>query len=556
MPRRPTRSRLARVLRVRRRRLTRAAIALLVDWHHWLPSWGTSVLVHGVALLILALLYLGSSAGGTRTATIDGRLDPIRPDPLGEELTSIVPAERAGDPWTKGGEEFPSFSFLRPDPGMTTSSRPAQPAAAKLAPVIATPRVSLPRGTRLSDAVQGLAHVEDMTAPFSGRDPEMKAKLVRREGGSVASEKAVALGLEWLARHQRADGAWTLDCHAQCSDPPCPVDSIRSTFSDTAATGLGLLPMLGAGYIHTKPSRYSDNIRRGLDYLVAHQSPEGELFLDGGFNYRFYSHAIATMALCEAYGISKDPKLQLPAQRGISFIAKNQNLDDGGWRYFPGQAGDTSVIGWQIFALRSARLAGLDVPKRTLQGCRGYLDLASADPLKTTYSYQPGRPPDPVMTAEALLCRQYLGWSSDHSALRRGAGGVARDLATSPQRNIYYWYYATQLLHNLGGKEWVSWNKQVRDGLVGMQFVGDGCDRGSWSPISPQPDVWGSRVGRHYTTALSLLTLEVYYRWLPLYRPTDAAPADPKDVKAAQDRQRAQAEPGPRPAAKKPRGGR
>ncbi len=143
----------------------------------------------------------------------------------------------------------------------------------------------------------------------------------------------MARGLEWLARHQRADGAWTLDCHEQCPlNPPCPMDSIRPAVSDTAATGLGLLPMLGAGYIHTKPSRYSDNIQRGLEYLTANQSGEGEIYLGGGFNYRFYSHAIAAMALCEAYGLSKDPKLQLPAQRAINFIAKNQNLDDGGWR--------------------------------------------------------------------------------------------------------------------------------------------------------------------------------------------------------------------------------
>ncbi len=555
MARRPTRSRSARVFRVRRRRLVRRAIALLVLWHHWLPSWGTSVLVHAVALLILALLYLGSSTSSDRRpATIDGTLGPLRPDPLAEELTTIVPAERAGDPWTKGGEEFPSFSFLKPDPGMTTPSRPVQPMAEKFAAVIATPRVSLPRGTRLSDTVQGLMHVEDMTAPFSGRDPDTKAKLVRREGGSIGSEKAVAIGLEWLARHQRADGAWSLDCHAQCGDPPCPVDSVRPAFSDSAATGLGLLPMLGAGYIHTKPSRYSENVKRGLDYLVAHQTLEGELFLEGGFNYRFYSHAIATMALCEAYGISKDPKLQLPAQRGINFIAKNQNFDDGGWRYFPGQAGDTSVIGWQIFALRSAKLAGLEVAPRTIAGCRGYLDLASADPKKTTYGYQPGRNPDFVMTAEALLCRQYLGWTSDNASLRQGAGGVYRDLSSSNERNIYYWYYATQLLHNLGGKEWVDWNKQVRDGLVGMQMTGDGCDHGSWSPIEPQPDVWGSRVGRHYTTALSLLTLEVYYRWLPLYRPPEA-PTDPKDVKAAQDRARAAAD-RPQAPAKAARKGR
>jgi hypothetical protein len=549
MARRQTRSRLARKLRVRRRRAARGAVALLVAWHHWLPSWGTSVLVHAVLLLVLAVLYLGSGARRSTDGTFDSTLGagPDRPDPLGESVTTIVPADRAGDPWTKGGEEFPSFSFAASKPDVATSTRPAQPSAVKFAPNIAVPRINLPRGTRLSDTVQGLVHVEDMTAPFSGRDPDTKAKLVRREGGSVASEQAVARGLEWLARHQRADGAWTLDCHEQCPlDPPCPIDSIRPAVSDTAATGLGLLPMLGAGYIHTKPSRYSDNIKRGLEYLAANQSGEGEIYLGGGVNYRFYSHAIAAMALCEAYGLSKDPKLQVPAQRAINFIVKTQNLDDGGWRYFPGQPGDTSVIGWQIFALRSGKLAGLVVPNRTIAGCRSYLDLAAVDPKKTLYAYLPGRPELMTMTAEALLCRQYLGWTSDNVSLRRGAGTVYLDLTMSNSRNIYYWYYATQLLHNLGGKEWVSWNKHVRDGLVGMQVTSGGCDVGSWSPIHPQPDVWGQRVGRHYVTALSLLTLEVYYRWLPLYRPAGVA-VDPKDAKAAQDRAQADR---PEPAAK------
>ena len=160
------------------------------------------------------------------------------------------------------------------------------------------------------------------------------------------------LGLEWIARHQRPDGAWSLDYHGQCTDQGCPFES--PMLSDTAATGLGLLPLLGAGHIHTKECRYQDNIRRGLEYLMKNQSPEGELFLGGDRNTKYYSHAIAAMALCEAYGLSKDPRLKIPAQRALNFIAKNQNLDDGGWRYYPGQAGDTSVFGWQMFAAFAA----------------------------------------------------------------------------------------------------------------------------------------------------------------------------------------------------------
>jgi hypothetical protein len=126
------------------------------------------------------------------------------------------------------------------------------------------------------------------------------------------------------------------------------------------------------------------------------------------------------------------------------------------------------------------------------------------------------------MTAEALLCRQYLGWPRDLPALVNGVNGVWTELQASEARNIYYWYYATQLLHNMQNKAWKQWNPRVRDALVRMQVQSKGCDHGSWSPFEPVPDVWGARAGgRLFTTSLSILTLEVYYRFLPLYRNND-----------------------------------
>jgi hypothetical protein len=246
-----------------------------------------------------------------------------------------------------------------------------------------------------------------------------------------------------------------------------------------------------------------------------------------------YSHAIAAMVLCEAYGISGDPELRKPAQAALNFIVSAQNSDDGGWRYFPAQPGDTSVFGWQMFALRSARLAGLSVPRNVTKGCRVYLDLAAADDRKTMYAYRPGRGASPVMTAEALLTRQYLGWPRAFPALVKGAGHVAADLEQSTERNIYYWYYATQLLHNMQNKDWPKWNVRVRDGLIAMQIGGTGCDRGSWDPFQPQPDQWGRAAGRLFLTSLSLLTLEVYYRYLPLYQPSDADAPHPDSPPAA-----------------------
>ena len=77
--------------------------------------------------------------------------------------------------------------------------------------------------------------------------------------------------------------------------------------SDTGATGLALLPMLGAGYIHTVKSKYQDTVRRGIFWLVDHQQPDGNLFIGPAGMAFMYSHAIATMALCEAYGLSPGP---------------------------------------------------------------------------------------------------------------------------------------------------------------------------------------------------------------------------------------------------------
>jgi hypothetical protein len=513
------------------------------DWLHEVPSWGTSLLLHGLVLLMLGL-YIYARSGRASDEDRPGHFAAQ----LREDLTSLVDSDHAGDPFTTiQTDDPPSLSIEPAGPDVDTISQPAIPALSHFAPELAGPDLAPDRpeaqaiatkaARRLgtSGAVRGLAtvltrlHTEDMTAPFSGRDPATRAKLVRREGGTVRSEKAVEEGLGWISRHQRPDGGWSLNFHPQCQGQGCPPEA--SLESDTAATGLALLPLLGAGHIHTAKSRYQSHVRLGLGWLVNHQQENGDLFTGGGFTAHLYSHAIATMALCEAYGLSKDPALKAPAQRAINFIAQAQSEETGGWRYQPGQAGDTSVFGWQMFALRSARLAGLSVPRRVLRGCRDYLDSAASDTKKITYAYMPGRPATAVMTAEALLARQYLGWPRDFPPLVKGAGRIAVDLEESKERNIYYWYYATQLLHNMQNQDWKRWNVRVRDGLVAMQVSGDGCDRGSWDPNFPQPDRWAagsgnrpSSAGRLFLTSLSVLTLEVYYRYLPLYRPTDGDP--------------------------------
>ncbi len=525
-----SRPRVLRIARVRFRRLMRTLDFDTPEWLRWLTPWGTSLALHALLLMFLAVLVnvIGHDSKGEFPKIIGQ---------LSDDITSLNPSDHSGDPFTTlTNAEPPSLSLETTPPPLAEIRVPKLPDSFTIGPAVNTMArepvgLTLPKESnqpakgpsRLTASNKGMtegAGVFDaripLMAPFSGRSAEGRAKMVRREGGTVESEKAVELGLDWIARHQRPDGAWSLDTNPFCKGVPCP--DTPATESDTAATGLALLPLLGAGHTHTQPGRYQKTIERGLFWLVKMQKSTGEIYTGGGIHTLYYSHAIAAMALCEAYGLTKDKRLRDPAQRAIFYINRSQNRADGGWRYVFNQAGDTSVFGWQIFAMRSAHLAGLEVNKAVLRRSREFLDRVVADPSRASYSYLPGWAVSPSMTAEALVCRQLMGWPRDHPAMLAGTAAIASHLVQSEERNIYYWYYATQLLHNMRGKEWEQWNTRVREGLIRLQSSGEGCDRGSWDPNTPQVDMWGSKGGRLCTTSLSLLTLEVYYRYLPLYR--------------------------------------
>jgi hypothetical protein len=498
------------------------------------PSWGVSVLLHSFLLLLLALIIQIQRHKDTGHEIQGGIVDTQ----LGE-LTSLVEANRAGDPFTKNDSDDPPSMGLEPaDSDIKLVGQPQIASLTQFAPAMASPIMpTKPNGGALSlsnirgkgPSLDGMIRLpgfaESISAPFSGRDGMTKAKLLQREGGTAKSEQSVDEGLSWIVRHQRADGSWSLNYRDQCQGDPCPFQPSRID-SDTAATGLALLPLLGAGQIHTVKCRHQEAVRRGLEWLTAHQSAEGDLFIGPPSIAYLYSHAIGTMALCEAYGLSRDPTLRPAAQRAIEFICNSQDPISGGWRYAPGQSGDTSVFGWCIFALRSAHLAGIKIPPNVLKSCSRYLDQAATDKSRVTYLYQPGRPRggnflDPVMTTEALLSRQLLGWPRDYPALIKGVGMISAHLQESGDRNIYYWYYATQLLHNMKGPKWERWNLKIREGLIGMQVKDGTCAQGSWDPFEPAVDLWSRHAGRLYLTSLSILTLEIYYRYLPIYRSFD-----------------------------------
>jgi hypothetical protein len=346
----------------------------------------------------------------------------------------------------------------------------------------------------------------------------------------------VARGLEWLALHQSNGGNWSMEgfhLHAMDRIGPnarhfvCSCTGVGQK-NDVAATAFGVLPFLAAGITHkgnptAKQSRdYTKNVEGGLKFLMLKQD-KGNGQLGAGM----YEHGLASIALCEAYGLTSDPGLKVAAQKAINFIVYAQH-SAGGWRYGPRQAGDTSVTGWQVMALKSGQMAGLSVPKSAIDGASKYLD-AVMDRNDYGYGYtSPGS--SPTMTAVGLLCREYLGWNPRKLELIRGVDYLKKNDQSSPN-NMYFSYYAMQVMHHMGGDYWKAWNEKMRDALIKAQDQGNdpkrAHQRGSWDP---KGDQFGSAWGRVGQTALSTLTLEVYYRHLPLYR-RDLGTIKPEDAK-------------------------
>jgi hypothetical protein len=331
-----------------------------------------------------------------------------------------------------------------------------------------------------------------------GGSGSTRERLLKSGGGTRESEAAVAKGLDWLRRNQAPDGSWRLDGNFQD----------RGTPNDIAGTALGLLPLLGAGKTHKgKGDPFDKPVERALVFLIRKQDRRSG-YLGGGM----YAHGLATIALCEAYGMTQDPYLRRPAQLAVNYIMRVQH-QGGGWRYSPGQAGDTSVTGWQVMALKSAQMAALDVQDLVLRKAQRYLD-SCCDTANEGYGYV-GAGSTPTMSAVGLLCRQYLqAWGPQNLRLIKGIDNNLKPYPPATMKNIYYYYYATQVMHHFGGAAWKQWNEKMRDSLVKSQDQSAGPNQGSWSSAG---DPHGAAGGRLMVTSLALLTLEVYYRHLPLY---------------------------------------
>lgn len=477
------------------------------SWLHRLlkdmPAWLVSLVVHVILLTILGLMTQPPSDGPY--ITLSTRVSRIVQE--GGDTRIVMPDDRAA--YDLGVPDSLNLN----DPAIRRAVAQADQDARQLR-VIPPDSISLPD---LAQVKTRIASVDDSRRMLAARDPRVRVDMVKQEGGTTLTEAAVARGLLWLARHQQQDGAWSLDQFHRVQG--CSCGGRGSIRSDMAATSLALLPFLGAGQTHLT-GIYRQEVAKGLRRLIQGQEADGDLRGGSGQYPGMYAQGQGAIVLCEAFLMTGDEELRGPAQRAIDFIVSAQ-YPDGGWRYYPKDAtrhhqGDTSVVGWQLMALQSALAAGLSVPAATLENADHFLDTVQQHD-GARYAYLPREQPTPPMTAEALLCRIYLGWKQEHPSLRAGTEWLCRSEPPSFDRpNIYYWYYATQTLHHVGGPVWHDWNLQLRDVLVATQET-RGHEAGSWAPTGPLT----AQGGRIYMTSLAICCLEVYYRHLPIFRQID-----------------------------------
>lgn len=542
-----------------------------------------------------------ASRGGEQTdtslpgAVVQGPLPPVRPLPANpaDQNGAAGNAPPADAPLSKpdlvsGGEPTPAAGNPPSDPtAVAGTPAPAVGAGAGGTGGASDPSGAPAGGAGGNDPQQGALTKLDQSGSSQGTLPtqnipseSMSSQLGGRAGrkadtyksGYSNAEPTVEAGLNWLAHHQLADGGWSFEhrigeCQGRCGDPGTMVEA------RIAATGLALLPFLGAGYNHME-GPYHRTIAGGLRYLMARESKIGSLWEPGG---QMYGHGIATLALCEAVGVAKeavnqpaaaggpnnfslgnkdpngpqiDPKekaqekkeqqrqqaldkalridpraLTDAARRAIRFILQAQNVE-GGWRYQPGQAGDMSVAGWQIMALASGQQAGFGFDPATRNRAVNYMKLSGGDyqgdenygRIPTVFAYLP-----PVhekngtarvsqaTTAIGLLALIYMGVHPQHPGMEVA---VQRLVQSGPNLgNMYYTYYANQVLYQHGGNEWETWRQMCEPRLMACQAK-VGHLEGSWQLFG---DLGASKGGRTYSTVMALLCLEENYRHMRIF---------------------------------------
>jgi len=376
----------------------------------------------------------------------------------------------------------------------------------------------------------GVLGREERPAPPPHEIPEYLAHRTKRthlgaEGGNAKTESAVRAGLDWLARHQSEKGYWdAAGFKGRCEGDEC--DGEGYALYDPGVTGLALLAFLADGQTY-KSGDHRSAVMNAVKYLKIIQGPEG-CFGPRSAREFVYNHAIATLAWVEVYALTGSKLFAESGQRAVDFIQKAQNPGMG-WRYgVRPEDNDSSVTAWMLVALHAAREAGLKVDPASFAGAEKFLGTV-VDPETGEFGYTakgtgaaraahlmdkyPAKN-SASLTALGMLSRLLLAKSvKQEKATSRMRLGKTLCLSLPPRwetpyLDMYYWYYGSMALFQLGGKDWKEWNTALKKALLPHQRK-KGCAKGSWDPAGP----WGANGGRVYSTAMCTLMLQSYYRY-------------------------------------------
>lgn len=411
----------------------------------------------------------------------------------------------AGD---TGDEDLsnPSASFVSTR-GVSAASRGDAEARRRLG------ELALP----LPQANRTLADGRPLPIVMQARIAENQAAFIEAQGGTPEVEPAINAALAWLAAVQEADGRWDARRHGAGKEARIAGHDRQSAGvnSDMGITGLATLAFLAKGHTHLE-GKHRENVQRALEYLVNHQAASGSLAGEAGTFAKMYCHAMALLAISEAYAMTGDERIRPFLDRALAYTITAQHPTLGGWRYHPGDQGDMSQFGWQVMALHSATLAGIEIPQNTRQLMERFLRDSSSGAHRGLASYRPGEQVSPTMTAEGLLCRALMQTENRGAQLSEATTYLLKHLPDQGDADLYYFYYGTLAMYQMQGDAWKKWQGPLHERILSRQRT-SGDMAGSWDPDTR----WGNYGGRVYSTALATLSLEVYFRYLPIYGPTD-----------------------------------
>lgn len=482
-----------------------------------------SVVAHAVLAVVAASIGgLSPASWGRSSVGRPTMVVVVSEEPEGSTAAVEDAADEADDPHEIPLADGQAESAAPPDDVVASTvtasdaDRSAEEAdSSKIVPLLELPDDEKPDvgPVNASKSATTLAAGDD-ASPYARRGAGRRAAAAMALGGSEETERAVMRGLSWLARAQSSDGRWDAARHGAGVERTVHGQDRRGAGarSDHGVTGLAVLAFLGAGSTH-REGVHAAEVARAIEFLIARQKPDGSLAGDAEFFAALYCHGMATIALGEACGMTGDQRLREPLARAVAHTLSRQSPATGGWRYAAGDRGDTSQLGWQVMALSAARNAGLQGLDPSLARAGGFLAGVSSGRSGGLASYRPGERPTAAMTAEALFCRLLLGLDPAHPTALEAVAFLEAMPPDSGPFNAYACYYGTLAMFHAGGSAWGRWNERMQRAILPGQRSGGDLD-GSWDPDG----VWGGHGGRVYSTALSVLCLEVFYRYLPLHQ--------------------------------------